>query len=233
MSKTRLAQSIKALDLPAVKGLLEADPTLREARDERGRNALHLLCAQPCTEKTVARSLKLAEYLLDTGFDVNQPAFVEGTAFKATPLWFSLSRGRNIALARLLLKRGSSPEYCLWTSGFSDDPEAIDLLVKSGATIDPVAEDETPFLGAVKWSRFTAAERLLHHGANVNFQDSKGTTALHLVLKKNSDRKHVLMLLRHGADPILRDKRGVSPLDMVAKRRDKTYFELFSKRRTA
>ncbi|HKW94710.1 MAG TPA: ankyrin repeat domain-containing protein [Methylomirabilota bacterium] len=233
MSKTRLAQSIKALDLPAVKGLLEADPRLREVRDERGRNALHLLCAQPSTGKTVSRSLKLAEYLLDAGFDVNHPAFVEGTAFKATPLWFSLSRGRNIALARLLLKRGSSPEYCLWTAAFSDDPEAIDLLVKSGASIDPVTEDETPFLGAIKWSRFTAAERLLHHGANVNFQDSKGTTALHLVLKKNSDRKHVLMLVRHGADPTIRDKRGVSPLDMVAKRRDKTYFELFSEHRSA
>ena len=228
MSKTRLAQSIKALDLAAVKGLLEADPKLRDVRDERGRNALHLLCAQPSTEKTVSRSRKLAEYLVDTGFDVNQPAFVEGTAFKATPLWFSLSRGRNIALARLLLERGSSPEYCLWTAGFRDDPEAIDLLVKSGATIDPVAEDETPFFGAIRWSRFRAAERLLQHGANANFQNSKGTTALHLVLKKNSDRKHVLMLLRHGADPRIRDKRGVSPLDMVAKRRDKTYFELFS-----
>jgi len=46
MSKTRLARSIKALDLPAVKGLLEADPELRDVRDERGPNALHLLCAQ-------------------------------------------------------------------------------------------------------------------------------------------------------------------------------------------
>jgi len=233
MSKTQLARSIKALDLPVVKGLLEADLKLRDVRDERGRNALHLLCAQPSSEKTVARSLKLAEYLLDAGFDVNRPAFVEGTAFKATPLWFSLSRGRSIALARLLLKRGSSPEYCLWTAGFSDDPEAIDLLVKSGATIDPVAEDETPFFGAIRWSRFRAAERLLQHGANVNYQNSKGTTALHLLLKKNSDRKYVLMLVRHWADPSLHDKQGVSPLDMVAKRRDKTYFELFSKRRSA
>ena len=34
------------------------------------------------------------------------------------------------------------------------------------------------------------AERLLRHGANVNFQNSKGLTALHLLLKKNSDRKY-------------------------------------------
>jgi len=55
-------------------------------------------------------------------------------------------------------------------------------------------------------------------------------TALHFLLKKNSDRKHVEMLLRHGADPTLENAEGIRPLDMVAKRRDKTLFELFSKR---
>jgi ankyrin repeat protein len=157
---------------------------------------------------------------------------VEG-AFKATPLWYSISWGRNIAMAKLLLKRGSSPEYSLWTAAFQNDVEAIDLLIKSGASVDPVTEDETPFLGAIKWSRFVGAERLLRHGANVNFQNSKGLTALHLLLKKNSDRKYIRMLLRHGADPTIRDREGRSPVDMVANRRDKTYFDWFSKRREA
>ena len=58
-------------------------------------------------------------------------------------------------------------------------------------------------------SRFAAAERLLRHGADVNFQSSKGVTALHLVLRKN----------------------GKTPLDLVAKRRDRTYFDLLSRRR--
>jgi ankyrin repeat protein len=107
--------------------------------------------------------------------------------------------------------------------------EAIDLLVKAGARLDPVAEDETPFLGAIKWSRFKAAERLLHHGADVNFQDSKGTTALHALVKKRSDRRYVELLLRHGADPRRRDAKGVSPLDMVGRWRDKTLLHLFSR----
>ena len=111
--------------------------------------------------------------------------------------------------------------------------EAIGLLVRSGASLDPVAEDETPFLGAIKWSRFVAAERLLRQGANVNFQNSKGLTTLHLVLKKNSDRKHVEMLLRHGADPTIKGRDGKSPLDLVRNRRDKTYFTLLSRRQAA
>jgi len=229
MSKTRLFQSIKSLDRKSVAALLEAQPALRQVKDERRRNALHFLCSLPGTDKSRVRSLELAEYLLDVGFDINEPAFVEGP-FKATPLWYAISRGRNRPLAKLLLKNGSTPEYCLWSAAFHDDVEAIDLLVKHGARVDPVAEDETPFLGAIKWSHFAAAERLLRHGANVNFQNSKGMTALHFLLKKNSDRKYVEMLLRHEADPTLENAEGLRPLDVVAKRKDQTLFELFSKR---
>lgn len=73
--------------------------------------------------------------------------------------------------------------------------------------MDPVAEDETPFLGAIKWSHFAAAERLLQ-----------------------SDRKHIAMLLGYGADPTIRNAEGESPLDMVAHRRDQALRDLFSKR---
>jgi uncharacterized protein len=231
MSKTRLFSAIKSLDVDAVSALLAAHPELARVKDERRRNPLHFLCGLPVSDKTLPRSLALARLLLDRGLDVNEPAFVEeGGAFKATPLWYALSRGRNLPVAKLLLKRGSSPEYCLWTAGFHDDVDAIDLLVKAGARLDPVVENETPFLGAIKWSRFTAVERLLRHGANVNFQNSKGMTALHVLVKKHSDRRHLELLLRHGADPTVRDATGVSPLDMVARRRDKTLFHLFSAR---
>jgi len=229
MSKTRLFQSIKALDVEAVASLLEVNPDLLRTVDERRRNPLHFLCGLPADPRTSARSLALARRLLDAGLDVNAPAFVEG-AFQATPLWYAISRGRNLPLARLLLKHGSTPENSLWAAAFADNVEAIDLLVRSGAKLDPVTEDETPFLLAIKWSRFVGAERLLRHGANVNIQNSKGLTALHLVLKKNSDRKHVEMLVRHGADPTIKSRDGKSPLDLVRNRRDKTYFALLSRR---
>jgi ankyrin repeat protein len=150
--------------------------------------------------------------------------------FQATPLWYAISRGRNLPMARLLLERGSTPENAMWAAAFAEDVAAIELLVRSGASLDPVTEDETPFLLAIKWSRFVGAERMLRHGADVNFQNSKGQTALHLVLKKNSDRRHVEMLLRHGADPTLRSRDGRSPLDLVRNRRDKTLFTLLSRR---
>jgi ankyrin repeat protein len=231
MSKARLFQAIKALDVDAVTALLDAQPALTRVIDDRRRNPLHFLCSLPADPKTSSRSLALARRLLDAGLDVNAPAFIEG-AFRATPLWYAISRGQNLPLARFLLKHGSTPENSLWAAAFANNVEAIDLLVRSGASLDPVTE-ETPFLGAIKWSRFTAAQRLLRHGANVNFQNSKGVTALHMVLKKNSAPTHVEMLLRHGADPTIRSKDGKSPLDLVAKRRDKTYFNLLSRGRAA
>ncbi len=36
--------------------------------------------------------------------------------------------------------------------------------------------------------------------------------------------------MRHGADPALRARDGKSPLDLVARRRDKTYFDLLTRR---
>ena len=229
MSRARLFRSIKALDLEAAAAVLAAQPELLRATDDRRRNPLHFLCSLPATPKTRERSIRLARHLLGAGIDIDAPAFVEG-AFRATPLWYSISRGRNLPLARFLLEQGSTPEYCLWAAGFADDVEAIDLLVRHGARVDPVTEDETPFLGAIKWSRFAAAERLLHHGADVNFQSSKGVTALHLVLKKDSAPRHVAMLLRHGADPTIRSKDGKSPIDLVSRRRDKTYLAMLTDR---
>ena len=133
MSKTRLFQAIRSLNLDVVTGILEADPELKHVTDERRRNALHFLGSLTSHEKTRGQSLKLAQYLLEAGLDINAPAFVEG-AFQATPLWYAISRGRNIPLARLLLQRGSTPEFCLWAAAFNDDVEAIDLLIRSGAS---------------------------------------------------------------------------------------------------
>jgi uncharacterized protein len=228
VSRTRLFAAIKAHDVEAVAALLARQPALAHVVDDRRRNPLHFLCGLPADPKTSRRGLTLARRLLDAGLDVNAPAFVED-GFQATPLWYAIARGSNLPLARFLLKAGSSPEHCLWAAAFAENLEAIDLLVRRGARLDPVTEDETPFLFAIKWSRFVGAERLLRHGANVNFQNGKGLTALHLVLKKRSDRRHVAMLMRYGADPTLESRDGRRPLDLVANRRDKSWLALLSR----
>ncbi len=128
-------------------------------------------------------------------------------------------RGRNLTLAKHLLKRGCDPNHCLWAAAYHDDVEAIELLVGAGADLDTVAEDETPFLHAVKTSHFRAAETLLDLGANVDFQDSRGRTALHHMLRKASDERHFRMVVRHGARGDLPDRDGSTALAAMLRKR--------------
>jgi ankyrin repeat protein len=201
-------------------GLAE-NPALLGFRDERGRNWLHLACGVKVKERglRVSDSIKTAEVLLNAGLYINQEAFREPD-FKATPLWYAIGHGQNLKLAEFLLQRGSVPHYCMWAAAYNDDPAAIRLLVANGAEINASAEDATPFLFAIQWSRFAAAEQLLKLGADVNAQNSKKTTALHCLLKKGSDKKYVQMLVRFGARGDLKDSSGVTTSEIMSRKKD-------------
>lgn len=130
-----------------------------------------------------------------------------------------MARGRNLTLARYLLGRGADPNHCLWAASFRDDVPAIRLLVGAGADVDPVAEDETPFLAAVKTSHFRAAKALLELGADPDFQDSRGMTALHYMLKKGSDERHLRMVASHGARGDIANRDGQTASAILDRKR--------------
>ncbi len=221
VSKTRLLELVKGLRSPEVRRALKENPELLGYRDERGRNWLHVCCGVKVkdNQRKAADSVATAEVLLNCGLAINQEAFSEG-AWKATPLWYAISRGENLVLAKYLLKRGSNPNYCLWAASFNNDLAAIRLLVRNGANINDVAEDETPFLAAIKWSHFEAAEELLKLGADPNYRDPKGMTALHYMLKKASDKKHFAMLIGHGAKGNIPDPKGVTAAEIMRRKKD-------------
>jgi ankyrin repeat protein len=171
-------------------------------------------------------SIKLAGVLLDRDIDIDDAAFWEGS-WKATALWYSIAWGRNLPLARYLLDRGSDPNHCLWAATFNQDVEAIRLLVKAGADLDPGTE--TPFLFAIRWSHFKAAEQLLKLGADVNTQNEKKMSALHYMLKKGSDKKHFGMLISYGARGDLKDGNGVTAAEMMGRKRDPEFRAMAAK----
>jgi ankyrin repeat protein len=227
ISKTRMLEWVKGFDWKDVERGLDENPELLGYRDDRGRNWLHLCCGVNArkTKQSVADSIKTADALLKLGLDVNEPAFTEGGFFEATPLWYAIGRGENLELAKFLLKRGSQPNNCLWAAAFNHDLDAIRLLVKSGADIDQDGP-ETPLLGAVKWSLFDSAEELLKLGANANWQDAKKMTALHYMLKKGSDKKHIAMVIKYGARGDIENKDGVTAADIMAEKKDPDYRRL-------
>jgi ankyrin repeat protein len=215
--------------LPLVKDLkwkevaqgLAENPALLDFRDERGRNWLHLACGVRIKERGLRplNSIKTAEVLLNAGLDINQEAFQEPD-FKATPLWYAIGYGQNLKLAEFLLARGSVPHYCMWAAAYNNDAPAIRLLVANGAAIDAIAEDATPFLFAIQWSRFAGAEQLLQLGADVNVQNSKKMTALHYLLKKGCDKKYVRMLIQYGARGDLRNASGATAAEIMSRKKD-------------
>lgn len=233
VSKAGILALVKAHDYAAVRAALKNYPQVLTYRGKKGENLLHVCCGAQIGshDNRRAGSVKTAEALIDAGIDVNAPAFTEGE-WKATPLWYAIGRGNNLTLAAYLIERGATPEHCMWAAAYNDDPAAIKLLISAGAEVDPI-HDETPLMFAVKWSRFAAAEALLKRGANPNFQDASLKTALHYMLKKQSDPKYFRMFVEHGARLDLADSGGSTVRDLLSRMREDRFqkvLDLFARR---
>ncbi len=100
VSKTSLRETVRGFRWDQLRADLAARPDLLSVRDDRGRNWLHLCRATP--GGSAESSIRTADLLLALGLGLEDPAFTEGE-WQATPLWFAISRGRNLALAEHLL----------------------------------------------------------------------------------------------------------------------------------
>jgi hypothetical protein len=191
---------------------------LLTVRDERGRNWLHLCCGR--AGGSAEDSIRTADLLLELGLGLEDPAFTEGE-WQATPLWFAIAHGKNLALAAHLLKLGSTPHYCLFAAIWNEDRQAISLLLRHGANVDEdSAPGETPLMGAVAWSKFGPAEELLDAGADPNARNAKGDTALHLMLRKGSPIEAFRLVARHGARGDIPDAKGQTAAMILRRKRD-------------
>ena len=225
VSKSGLARLVRSFDSAGIRAALSERPDLLDHRDDRGRNWLHLTASISIPdhpELDVDGSVAIAELLIEAGLPIDGPAFVEGT-WAATPLWSAVARGRNPRLVGWLLDAGASPEHCLWAAAFRDDEAMLRLLVARGASLEAVAEGETPLLGAVKVSRFRAAAVLLELGADPDFIDAGGMTALHYMLRKGSDAEHVALFACHGARGDIPGPDGRTAAEWLRKKRDPAY----------
>jgi ankyrin repeat protein len=69
----------------------------------------------------------------------------------------------------------------------------------------------------VKSKRFSLFKWLVENGANINFQDDKGNSALHYAIRRNHNFAQIGQLLRCGADPYLLAKDGTTPVSLAKK----------------
>jgi ankyrin repeat protein len=230
MSKTALIESVQNLDLGKTKTLLSEKPHLISVTDRTGRNLLHLACSASPERlgKSPGTQVKMAEFLLDQGLPIDKLVGKDD----CTALFFAVARARNPALIRFLLKRGAdvntAPGGGLYAAGWYDDVQNLKLLIAAGAKIDVVV-GITPFLAAWLWKKFRSAKVLALSGADVNHQDRKGRTALHLGVEKEFPPAMLAWLVKHGASVDIEDKDGVSPLVRASRKRDKRFFRALSR----
>src|SRR5262249_57468770 len=78
----------------------------------------------------------------------------------------------------------------------------------------------TPFRGERRRSHFGPAKVLLELGADPNYRDRRGMTALHYMLKKGSDKRHFAMLLAHGPRGDIGNAQGVTAGDLLSRKKD-------------
>lgn len=181
-TKTALFEAAKRWEAGAVRVIATAMPSLALATDPKGRTALHIACAVDPKGASLGEKdgTRTAAALLATGAALE--AFVpmpedEGD-FRANPLWYAASRGRNLPLVRFLLKQGADPSYSLWTAVFQNDAPLMRVLLAARPRLNLVAHGETPIFYAARLKRLNVLPLLIEAGADPAIRDPKGRDAV-------------------------------------------------------
>jgi ankyrin repeat protein len=179
-SKTALFAASKAWDARSVESILCAAPDLITATDPGGRMALHIACAVKPGGNGERNGIKTVTVLLDAGaaLEAAVPMDEDEGDFRATPLWYAVSRGRNLPLVRFLLGKGADASYSLWSVVFQDDAAMCRELLKSKPRLDLMAHGETPIFCAARLQRLKTLALLIEAGAKPSIKDPRGRDAV-------------------------------------------------------
>ena len=213
VSFERCFELLQAGDADGLRRLLEQDPAASEARDSAGISLLmhSLYRGRRDLAEIIASNKKRA-------LDI----------FEASAL------GRLDGLRQCLHENASAIDSrsrdgftALHFACFFGQPEAVGLLIESGAAVDAVAANPMqvmPLHSAASARNLEAARLLLEHGAPgiVNARQQGGWVPLHAAAQ-NGDRPMVELLLKHGADPKLANDEGKTPATVA---REKGHEEL-------
>jgi hypothetical protein len=228
----KFIQAVKDLDLKQVEQLISKEPKWLGWSEDTGKNALHFLGGVEIAKHPdkAKDSLEILKLLLAKGMDINSVHRIPDSNcgfFPATPLWYAYTRGRNELLYTYLLDHGADPEHCMYAIAWYDDVEAAALFKKHGARIDNIEGTDSPFMASFTWRRFNAARWFLENGANVDFADAKGNTALWYAIKRKYPDEQIRLLLQFGADPDRVNNEGVSTRKLAETNRQKKILSLF------
>ncbi len=117
-------------------------------------------------------------------------------------------------------------------AAYGHQPTSATILLQHDAIADRPPYDSYAWGPAAGVNSIEVARVLLEHGANPNWRDEAGNTAMHRVITSRivlDPAKFIQVLLEFGANPNLRNREGRTPLDeaaalLKARKEAETYF---------
>lgn len=199
---TQLFEAIRAGDTAAVTRLLDTDPTLVDAVDEKGLNAF--------TVAKYSRRDEIAQLLRERGakLDIHSAAMVGDEARVRALL------AQDPAAASCFSHDGWTP---LHLAAFFGQMAAAKALIEAGAPVNergtnPMAN--MPLHAAAAGRKVELVVLLIESGANVNARQNGGWTALHAAAQ-NGDASIAHVLIGAGADVKARADNQQNALDLA------------------
>lgn len=189
--------------------------------DQRQRTPLHYLALSGMwRERGASISVECATLLIEHGFKVDaiEEIHDEGELFKATPLWYAVAHSQNTELIEFLLAQGADPNPAVFAATYLGDLKIVQLLHEYEADWNVTFAGRTPMQDLLIFRRPKLIPWLIDHGANVDWRDPSGKTALHLAAERGSKPELLQKILDHGGALELKDKDGHTPLDLARKK---------------
>jgi ankyrin repeat protein len=201
-------QAIRGQDAAKVASMLESDPSLANAKSEKGRSAVTLAMFTLVNKTSFLRPAQnpILQSLL-----ARHPQL---------DLWETAALGTPDELAKMLKGRQVNELNDIgWTplhyAGFAGNVPNVKLLLDRGADMRIRAKTKfrnSPFLASMLIGDYDTIKLFLDRGADVLERQGEGDTALHEAAA-SGDFPMVKMLVEHGSDVHARDDDGKLPLD--------------------
>jgi ankyrin repeat protein len=198
--------AVEAGNLAEVSRLLEAEPALLDAKNERGATAVLTACYTGRNE--------IRDYLIAKGARLElEEAAAAG----------QLLRVKELVEAEPAAARSYSPDgfpIMALAAAFGHE-EVVRYMLSKGADVNAVATNGsgyTALTGAVASGHAAIAKWLAENGADVNYRYARGYSPL-LTAAANGHLEIVKMLVASGADPDARTDDGKNALAFAAERK--------------
>lgn len=212
----RLMDAVRSDDISDIRNALRALGNDVNVTDENGNTALHIAAEENCYDA--------AEYLLEQGIDRDITNDDDETASEVASNYHFTDIENLIddyeaeeedepkadSQEDLISRLISAAQ-----DGQLDDVKRLLPLIKAG--IDAVDSDgDTALYSAAYYGQLHIIEYLLDNGADIDFKNNRGKTALHIAAEDgNGSEKIVALLLARGANPEATDNHGNKPRDLT------------------